>query len=285
MPVPDPQRDAERIAALLDRMTADFASELDAVLVSVTGRVRALLRELETQPDGRLSSTLKNLRRAVRLRNDILQILEQAGFTEFVTDAIDEPLDRLAAQVLRASDVSPDDVDLDILAALKQIRLADLLQVGEDVAVTLWRTTVDGVLGLRPVVELVNDVADLLDISARRARTIYDTAISTFTRQVAQVNTTGEPDEAFFYVGPVDSKIRAFCLDHVGKVFTRDRIDQMDNGQLPNVFLTGGGYNCRHMWRRVSPLDFDLLNLVNTDQVEPGVGARIEDSQLAAAGA
>jgi hypothetical protein len=283
--VADAQRDAERIAALLDRMTADFASELDAVLVSVTGRVRALLRELETQPDGRLSATLKNLRRAVRLRNDILQILEQAGFTAFVTDAIDEPLDRLAAHVLKASDVSADDVDLDILAALKQIRLADLLQVGEDVAVTLWRTTVDGVLGLRPVVELVNDVADLLDISARRARTIYDTAISTFTRQVAQVNTTGEPDEAFFYVGPVDSKIREFCLDHVGKVFTRDRIDQMDNGQLPNVFLTGGGYNCRHMWRRVSPLDFDLLKLVNTDQVEPGVESRIEDSQLAAAGA
>ena len=152
-------------------------------------------------------------------------------------------------------------------------------------ATTIWRTTVDGVLGLRPTVELVQDIADLLDISTKRARTVYDTAVSTFSRQVAQVGTTGEPSEPFIYVGPVDGKVREFCLDHVGKVYSRARIDDMDNGQLPNVFLTGGGYNCRHQWRRVSRLDTELLALVDTGEVEPGVKRRLDDSELVGAGA
>jgi hypothetical protein len=165
--------------------------------------------------------------------------------------------------------------DLDALVALKEIRFAELLQVGEDVAVQLWRATVDGVLGLRPIIDLVDDIADLLDISARHARTIYDTAVSTFSRQVGQLGTTGAPDEAFLYAGPDDDRTREFCRDHVDRVYSRGAIDDMDNGQLPNVMLTGGGWNCRHQFKRVSALDQDLLELVDT-------GVRYQDRSVAA---
>src|SRR5690348_15460353 len=155
----DQQRDAERIAAVLDAMTEDFAAELDGVLRLVTARIRALVKELEVEADGRLVANRVNLRRALRLRNDILQLLEQAGYVDLVTKATDAPLDRLATQVLRGDQQALDAFDLDVIVALKEIRLADLLQVGEAAAVTLWRTTVDGVLGLRPIVDLVQDVA------------------------------------------------------------------------------------------------------------------------------
>jgi len=269
----------------MDRLSADFAQELEAVLTLLTARIKSLIRELDTGANGRLVATRANLRRAVRLRNDILAQLQKAGFVQLAEKATNAPLDLLAERVLRSEDSALEAFDVDVVAALKQIRLADVLQVGEDMATTLWRTTVDGVLGLRPVLDLVDDISDLLDISAKRARTIYDTAVSTFSRQMAQLGATGEPDEPFIYVGPVDERIREFCLEHVGKVYTRDRIDDMDNGQLPNVFLTGGGYNCRHVWRKVSPLDTELLGLVNTGEVEAGVQARLEDSQLAGAGA
>ncbi len=156
--------------------------------------------------------------------------------------------------------------DLEALVALKEIRFAELLQVGEDIAVQLWRITVDGVLGARPTLDLVDDVADLLDISARHARTVYDTAVSTFSRQVGQLGTSGEADEAFLYVGPDDEKTRAFCAARVDRVYSRAAIDAMDNGQLPNPMLTGGGYNCRHQFKRVSTLDVTLLELMDTDQ-------------------
>ena len=52
------------------------------------------------------------------------------------------------------------------------------------------------------------------------------------------------------YSGLDDKLTRPFCehLLEVGKAYTRAEIEKMDNGQLPNVFLTGGGWNCRHQW-------------------------------------
>jgi hypothetical protein len=155
--------------------------------------------------------------------------------------------------------------DLDALVAMKEIRFAQILRVGEDIAANLWRVTLDGVLGARPVVDLVDDIADLLDTSHKQARTLYDTMVSTYSRQVGQIGTTGEPDEAFLYVGPDDIKTRDFCAERVDRVYSREAIEAMDNGQLPDVMLTAGGYNCRHQFRRVSALDSELLDLMDTD--------------------
>ena len=109
------------------------------------------------------------------------------------------------------------------------------------------------------MLDLVDDISDFLDVSAKRARTIYDTAVSTYSRQVGQIGTTGEPDELFQYVGPDDKATREFCAELIGQVLTREEIEELDNGQLPDVMLTGGGYNCRHQFRRVSALDTELL--------------------------
>ena len=284
------QQSATRDAALIDDMTEAFARELATVLDLITAKIRTLVRQLQRNPNGRVVATTQNLALALRLRADLKQALQEAGYPEFAFKFADEPLDRLALQMLKAGTKTGAAAqlgafDIEALAALKQLRLADLLQVGEDIAVQLWRVTVDGVLGTRPVLDLVDDIADLLDISERRARQVYDTAVSTFSRQVAQLGTTGEPDEAFFYVGPVDQKVRPFCLEHVGKVYSRKAIDAMDNGQLPNVMLTGGGYNCRHIFKRVSRFDPELLALMDTDQRDPAVQLRVDDSQLEGAAA
>ena len=59
------------------------------------------------------------------------------------------------------------------------------------------------------------------------------------------------------YVGPKDSKVRDFCRDKVGKVFTVEEVRQWPaeeapwEGMIPNtdrgsIFVNAGGYNCRH---------------------------------------
>lgn len=57
------------------------------------------------------------------------------------------------------------------------------------------------------------------------------------------------------YAGPpaYDPVIRKFCKHLMQQVtsgvrWTREEIDRMDNGQLPNVMETCGGYECRHQW-------------------------------------
>lgn len=275
------QRAAVQAGALVDRLSASFARELDQVLVLLTAKIKRLAKQFDTA-GARIASTRLNLTLALQLRQDLLTTLEQAGYHDLVVAALDAPLDRLTAQMVEANPVTVNvgAFDVDALVAMRQLRLAELLQVGEDIGIQMWRVVVDGVLGARPVLDLVDDVSDLLDISARHARTVYDTAISTYGRKVAQLGSTGKPDEAWFYVGPVDSKIRPFCLQHVGKVYSRTSIDDMDNGQLPDVFTTGGGYNCRHIWQRVSPLDAELLALKDTDQRSDAVQIRVDDSHL-----
>lgn len=250
-------------AALQDVIVRAFAEELEETVKLLNRRIRALLLQFQLE-DGRLVSTQTNLERALSLRAELLRALEDAGVTELSRAGIDEPLDRLAVRVLSnrigdAAVLTP--FDLDALAAFKELRLAQLLDLDADAAAAVWRTVLDGVVGARPVAQLLDDVEDVLESSAAEARTVYDTAVSTYSRQVDQLHATGEPDELFVYVGPADIKTRAFCERHVGRVYARSEIDTMDNGQLPNVLLTGGGYNCRHAWKRVSVLDAELQEL------------------------
>ena len=50
-------------------------------------------------------------------------------------------------------------------------------------------------------------------------------------------------------------------------ISTRAAIEALDNGQLPNPFITGGGYNCRHSWLAVESQE--LRDLANTGRKAP----------------
>jgi hypothetical protein len=276
----DLQLAAERTAALQDAAVADYEANLRRVWGLVGRQLRALLRKWDTE-DGRLVTTAANLGRVIALRDTLRAAMEGAGYDDIALAAVDDPLDALAQQVLRSSRIanqaarlSP--VSIEAIAAWKELRLADLLDLAEDTARAVQQAALDGVLGIRPVDRLLDDVAEVLDDTAARARTVYDTAVSTYTRQIEQLTSDGTADELFLYVGPVDSKTRPFCMERVGRVYTREQIDAMDNGSLPNVFLTGGSYNCRHIWARVSVLDAELRELAETGKRAPWVDEQVK---------
>jgi hypothetical protein len=83
----------------------------------------------------------------------------------------------------------------------------------------------------------------------RYAETVINTHIDTFSRTVNGVRAVNNGIERFRYDGPPPE--RRFCQGIWGKVFTLEEIDSMDNGQLGDVFFSGGGYNCRHWWTPV----------------------------------
>lgn len=256
---------AAKEARLVDRITADFADDLSGVLTGLNRQVRSLIAELETTGK-RLVATKASLGRALRLRGDLTTALQQAGYPDLVALAVDAPLDRLAALHLEgrsiaatAAKVTP--VDVDVLVALKEIRQADLLDLGDQMTTALWRSTVDGVLGLRQVPELVEELASVVDVSERQARTLHDTAVSTYGRQVDQLGLDGGLGDRFLYVGPGDSETRPFCREWLGQVLTRQEIGNLSNRQLPNVLLTAGGYNCRHKWQYIGTFSLKELGV------------------------
>lgn len=271
------QRAAEREAEIQDLAVQAFEQQLEVLVGRFLRRLRAELAQWEVDDAGRLISDAANLGRALAFRHELAAWLEEVGFTKLALEVLGDPLDELAASVLTSSRIAGEAQTLasftDTLNALRELRLADLLDVSDDMAREIARVTFEGMVSLRPVEALVGDIADRLDVSQRQARTIYDTAVSTYARQVEQLNADGTSDELFIYVGPFDQKNRDFCEQRVGKVYSREAIDGMDNGQLPDVFITGGGYNCRHTWKRVSRLDDELRALAGTGKRVPELEA------------
>ena len=117
---------------------------------------------------------------------------------------------------------------------------------------------------------------------AERLRAETDTAASVLNRIAAAFSATGRDHETFLYSGPIDGRLRPFCAERVGRVFSRKAIDAMDNGQLPNVYLTCGGHQCRHTWLPV-PHGPGYEGLVDSGQfVEPGYAedvARVHEAR------
>lgn len=250
--IDDIRRQARTEQRLIDEAADGFDRELSRVLRQTTRRIRTLLRQLETR-DGRLVASQAALGRALRLRVELLAILESSGYDGLVEAAFDAPLDRLTASALRGRSLTAraarlTAIDVDILSAWQTIRTADLLELGDDFVTVVWRSTVDGLLANRTPDALVDELAALGEVTERQARTLYDTAVSTYGRQVDQLGVDPQADDRFLYVGPDDSATREFCRRHVGEVRTRAELDDLSNGQLPNTLLTAGGWNCRHKW-------------------------------------
>ncbi len=94
--------------------------------------------------------------------------------------------------------------------------------------------------------------------SLKRNTMRAETAVSVWYRQVTDLQYQKIEKELpqiaqhYVYSGPLDQVTRPFCrhmLDVTAKkALTRGEIDKLDNGQLPNVWVSGGGFGCRHIW-------------------------------------
>jgi len=246
---------AVRRAAVLERLNAAFARELGRVLRDLE---RNLLARVPAIKAGSRTATALAARSLV-LRRELREALRDAGYDRLVdvsTEATFARLERTVAattvgrQVVRFVAGDP---GLDTLRALRVLATTGLDYQGDEVAIALWRSLTQGLYADRSVRDIVADLADAIDRSEREARTLYDTAATTYTRTLEAISTPGGPTEAFLYTGPDDLKIREFCKAHVGRVYTRRSISAMDNDtpDLADVFLHGGGYNCRHVWLHV----------------------------------
>ncbi len=138
--------------------------------------------------------------------------------------------------------------------------------IGPEAFVRLARAIIETLLGQRDVASMIELIADELDISDGQAQQLWDTMEQMTRRQIKLLDAETGPGAMFMYIGPVDKVTRPFCLQHVGRVYTRARIARLSNGQLPDVLLTGGGYNCRHLFESVAKSDRLMKELQRTGQ-------------------
>lgn len=272
---------AEQVAVVADDLGRTFARELQRVQIDLERELRRLL--VEAKAGSRTATALAA--RGLQLRRQLREVLEAAGYDDLATTATSGALERMAKAIERmnvAAQVAKfTSRDATRIAALKELARLDLLAVGDEVSIALWRSTVQGLYSQRSPNAILDDLADVLDIEMRHARTLYDTTTSIYGRQVEALKSSGEPDELYAYLGPTDSKVRPFCAKHVGKVYTRKEIDALDNGQLPGTFMTAGGWNCRHVWSAISKFS-ELRDLHGTGERIPEVAEALKHVQRVA---
>ena len=92
-------------------------------------------------------------------------------------------------------------------------------------------------------------MAKLGSKTARNVITEFDTALSALGTSI-NIKKAKEvfKNPKFEYFGANDGRTRSFCREHIGKVYTLNQIEKLDNGQGLSVLQYKGGYNCRHDW-------------------------------------
>lgn len=256
------QRAAERTAREADRLSSLFSRQLAAVFRQTERLIRDVL---ETSPFI-----------TPAMRSQVRAALRVSGFDSVVTAATMQPFDTIAERVLRDRTV-----EAGRLNPWRLWHLEDLLDEGSVISRSLSGAVMRGAASEKALRRLPKQLAQILEHSEARVQTLYDTAVSIYGRQVEAEIAGDDPGTTFAYMGPVDAKTRDFCLSHVGKVYTREQIDGMSNGQLSNVFLTGGGYNCRHVWQEVSRFS-ELYPLANTGNRAPEIQQAVTEVKQAA---
>lgn len=243
---------AARFARTGEQLTEVFARELAAVWRDADRALARLIRQLRS---GNVGATV-SAARAMALKAQIREILSAAGYDALVTAAARTGTDEMVRQALVGRQAAQAALLVTearpVLDALRAIAATDLLGQGDEVAHSLWRSLSQWLFTSRPTEDIIQDLADALDLLESDVRALFDTQVSIYGRQVEALATDAlGPEQPFLYTGPIDDATRDWCLERVGKVFSRAAIDQLDNGQLPNPFLTAGGYNCRHSWMAV----------------------------------
>ena len=272
---------AERTARAADVLGQSFARALSSVLRDTERRLIPLVKDAaEGSPTAIIKAAQAN-----DLRKQLRDTLRASGYDDLADIATSDRLDTLVSSVLdrrklaRLSAAMNPRVEGRI-AALKALMHLDLLDEGDRAAKALWTAMTRGIFGSRPTDSILSDLGRVIDRTAPQIETLYDTSISVFGRQVEALQAGHDPATKFAFLGPVDDRIRTFCRRHVGHVYTREQIDALDNQQLDNVFLTGGGYNCRHVWQEIGR--FSELYNYGPDQRIPEVETDLRHLKKAA---
>lgn len=116
-------------------------------------------------------------------------------------------------------------------------------------AAQLIRENLSRALTLESLPQTIRTIKDRLETSIARATTEARTEIAIFDRFVSTQTAELGGLRKWIYLGPLDELTRRpFCRALVGKVVSHEQMQELDNGQIPNPLVSGGGWNCRHRW-------------------------------------
>lgn len=176
----------------------------------------------------------------------VTQYLSDAGIDQELTNWF---LEAAAAQFGWITDRTLSGQALADLTNILETIGAEFALVGGEVQQNVVQEIVDGIRSGRASTELEDILQRKFNHGRAQARTVVNTSLLGLARSDRMAKSELAGIQRFRYVGP--SPDRPFCRDHYRKVYTREEINRLSNGQISPVRLYCGGYNCRHQWAPV----------------------------------
>lgn len=238
-----PQDATDERAALAAVLLNGLPPQMRAILARYQALLLSWLADQESlSPEELLALAVLDDLAAVFLRAGLTQYFDTV-FADTVRRVVPLVRAELAGQGLEASlDIGALTVFVDGRAAAVAAKIAG---TAAEAVLDAWaQSTFVGKPLIRATQEAVEAVSDRTIAVARAEITAAFTAIDRLATAQAGI----KAGAAFLYIHPRDSVTRASCGVIAGKVYTQEEIAAMDNGQLPDVLLTCGGYNCRGHW-------------------------------------
>lgn len=133
-------------------------------------------------------------------------------------------------------------------------------QIGANATTAIYNGIYDSLLTPVPLDKAVSVIRNSIDNVKLKsyAGTYANTEYMKFNRSVSAITSNQTGWNNYQFVGPIDAKLsHDFCLKHVGDVMTKEEIDESSKQYGFDLFINGGGYNCRHKWVNV-PEDYKV---------------------------
>ena len=241
--------------------------EREELLASIGAAMREDLREVSEGFLGQLRNALAGLMvtdspvdaGTIGLAiagQDLAQMLDDAGFDEAVEGMLSRYQDILNAGVdglaLQGVAVEMLETDLLFLQSLAEMDDARWLLIGREWEAAARQAVMGQVLGTLTLEGVAAVIEGAVGTQHNRSILAARTMLSSYHRNSQNFLAHQAGLNSFLYVGPSDGITRPFCAPLVGKVLTREEIATLDNGQIDNPLVSGGGYNCRHHWAPVA---------------------------------
>lgn len=251
----------------LDAVVAAFDEQLGPIVDKAQKKaLRALERGLTFAPDGTIEITPANQRTLRSIDRIFRRQMKLAGYDKLVDaygaqfadhlpkfqDVLNQISSTLETPLPPITFTSK---DLDLFASQAIGAKDQLLDLVATAGSAAKRQALFSVGGLQ-FSDLASELGTQFQKTVSQAKGLADTSTSIFYRTIAnQAYKKIEQDlpkgaVLYAYAGPVDGLEREFCatLSERNHTYTREEIDAMDNGQIPGVFTSAGGYCCRHQW-------------------------------------
>lgn len=274
---------------IIDGATSTFLKDLDKTLSRLAAKMAVWTQELDG--DTRVGTNQRNLARAVSSRAQIEEMLLESGYRDS-TAKLMKAYDDVAEMSMRGFRYAGindafSQTDAKAIVALKDLDLRRWERQGEDLAAAVQQSILDSVVGG----STFKDMSDRINLALigdgekdpaflSRAETIANTTLQGFDRTLSNRQAEKAGIDTFIYLGPDDGITRPFCADVLSgdgsrefnipsvdgtePIYTKDDIEQMDNGQNLPVFQFGGGFNCRHAFSGIS---VEVASEINSEAV------------------